>query len=181
MNKGHSSGFPLNRGTSPGDPLSKYLFILVLDVMLIQIRENDNIIGINIGNFDIKLSAFAGDTYFLTLDTQSLHHIQESCSVFEDCSSLKLNLDKSQGCWIGAAKGKLDKPLKCGWINVEKEKILVLGIYLSYNRSLVENCNFVEHAVMHKEPLNLWECRGLTLAGRIQTFKSLALSGKDYL
>ena len=31
-----------------------------------------------------------------------------------------------------------------------------------------------------KESLNLWECRGLTLAGRIQIFKSLALSKTTY-
>ena len=181
MNNGDSSGyFPLNRGTRQGDPLSAYLFILVLEVMLIQIRENDNIKGINVGNFDIKLSAFADDTYFFTLDTQSLRYILETCSVFEDYSSLKLNLDKSQGCWIGAAKGKLDKPLECGWINIERKKISVLGIYLSYNRSLVENCNFLNMLSCIKESLNLLECRGLTLGGRIQIFKSLALSKTIY-
>ena len=36
-------------------------------VMLIQMRENDNIKGISIGDFDIRLSTFADDTYFLTL------------------------------------------------------------------------------------------------------------------
>ena len=35
--------------------------------MLIQMRENDNIEGIYIGDFDIKLSAFADDTYFFNL------------------------------------------------------------------------------------------------------------------
>ena len=69
MNNGQSSGyFPLNRGTRQGDPLSANLFILVFEVMLIQIRENDNIKGINIADFVIRLSAFADDTYFLTLD-----------------------------------------------------------------------------------------------------------------
>ena len=145
MNNGHSSGyFPLNRGTCQGDPLSAYLFILVLKVMLIQIRENDNIKGINIGNYDIKLSAFADDTYFLTF------------------------------------RAKLHKPLECGWINIEREKILVLGIYLSYNQSLVENCNFLNMLSCIKESLNLWECKRLTLAGRIQIFKSLALSKTIY-
>ena len=97
MNNGHSSEyFPLNRLTRQGDPLSAYLFILVLDVMLIQIRENDNIKGINIADFDIKLSAFAGDTYFLTLDIQSLRHIQDTCSVFGHYLSLKPSLDKCQ-------------------------------------------------------------------------------------
>ena len=101
--------------------------------------------------------------------------------MFGDYSSLKLNLDKCQGCWIGAAKGKLDTPLECDWINIEREKILVLGIYLSYNRSLVENCNFLNMLSCIKESLNLWEWRGLTLAGRIQIFKSLALSKTIYL
>ena len=65
MNNGHSSGyFPLNIRTRQGDPLSAYPFILVLEVMPIQIRENDNIKGIDVGDFDIKLSAFADDTYF---------------------------------------------------------------------------------------------------------------------
>ena len=62
--------------------------------------------------------------------------------MFGDYSSLKLKLDKCQGCWIGAAKGKLDTPIECGWINTERKKV-VLGIYLSYNRSLVEDCNFL--------------------------------------
>ena len=181
MNNGHSSGyFPLNRGTHQGDPLSEYLFILVLEVMLILIRENDNIKGIKIRDFDIKLSAFADDTYFLTLDIQSLRHILDTCSMFGDYSSLKLYLDKCQGCWIEAAKGKLDTPLGCGWINIEREKILVLGKYLSYNRSLVENCNFLNMPSCIKESMNLWKCRGLTLAGRIQIFKSLALSKTIY-
>ena len=51
MNSGHASGyFPLNRGSRRGDPLSAYLFILVLQVMLIQIRDYDNIKGINLGD-----------------------------------------------------------------------------------------------------------------------------------
>ena len=72
--------------------------------MLIQIRENDNIKGINIEDLDVKLSAFADDTYLLTLAIQSLRHMLDTCSLFGDYSSLKRNLDKCQGCWIGAAK-----------------------------------------------------------------------------
>ena len=100
--------------------------------------------------------------------------------MFGDYLSLKLNLDKCQGCWIGAAKGKLDTLLEYGRINIEREKNLVLSIYLSYSLSLVENCNFLNMLSCIKESLNLWKCRGLTLAGRIQIFKSLALSKTIY-
>ena len=66
MNGGKSTRiFPFQRGTRQGDPLSAYLFILTLEVMLIQIRKDDSIRGITIGNTVIKLSAFADDTYFL--------------------------------------------------------------------------------------------------------------------
>ena len=68
MNNGHSTWYsPLKTGTRQGDPLSAYLFIL-----FIQIREDKNIKGIVIGDHDIKLSAYADDAEFLTLDVKSL-------------------------------------------------------------------------------------------------------------
>ena len=78
--------------------------------------------GISIADFVVKLSAFADDTYFLTLDIQSLRHILETCSLFGEYLSLKLYLDNCQGCWIGAANGRLDTLLECGWINIERKK-----------------------------------------------------------
>ena len=60
MNNGHSTGyFPLERGTRQGDPLSAYLFILCVETLFIQIRENDEVKGIRIGDNEIKLSAYA--------------------------------------------------------------------------------------------------------------------------
>ena len=52
MNNGYSTGyFPLERGTRQGDPVSAYLLILCLETLFNQIRENDNIKGIGIGDY----------------------------------------------------------------------------------------------------------------------------------
>ena len=76
INNGHSTGyFRLERGTRQGDPLSAYLFILALEILFIQIRNNWEIHGIEIDDVTIKLSAYADDTYFFTLDSQSLQII----------------------------------------------------------------------------------------------------------
>ena len=45
---------------------------------------------------------------------------------------------------------------------------------------MVQNCKFLNMMSCIKESLNLWQCKGLTLAGRIQIFKSLALSKTIY-
>ena len=65
LNNGHSTGyFPLERGTRQGDQMSAYLFILCLETLFIQIRDNDIIRGIRVGGHEIKLSAYADDADF---------------------------------------------------------------------------------------------------------------------
>ena len=52
--------FPLKSGTRQGCPLSPLLFNIVLEVLTITIREENEIKGIQIGK-EVKLSLFAGD------------------------------------------------------------------------------------------------------------------------
>ena len=68
MNNGNSMGyFLLKRGTRQGDTLSGFFFILVLEILLIQIRNNKDINGVVIYSRQIKLSAYADDTSFFVI------------------------------------------------------------------------------------------------------------------
>ena len=65
-----------------------------------------------------------------------LHLIFNICKSFEEFSSLKLNLEKSEARWIGSAKGRPDKPANCNWIDLVCDKIRILGVYNSYDTDL---------------------------------------------
>ena len=170
INDGRSTGyFRLERGRGQGDSLSAYLFILALEV---QIRENNDITGIIINNTNIKLSAHADDTYFLASDVISFQYIFKTCEIFQQFSCFKLNLDKSHACWIGVAKGKSETPINSPWINLQMDKIVVLGTYCSYDLLLAEKFNLVNLVSAVNECIKVWGCRELTLAGRILIFKS---------
>ena len=55
-------------------------------------------------------------------------------------------------------------------------RFVLLAFFNSYDKDLEQKLNFLDNIKTLNDVLRLWEFRGLTLAGRILVFKSLALS-----
>ena len=78
----------IQRGVRQGDPLSPYLFIIVLETLASTIRSDNDIRGIMVDGQEIKLGLFADDlTWFLKND-KSLIKFLELVLPFGKCSGL---------------------------------------------------------------------------------------------
>ena len=67
-----SEFFKLTRSIRQGCPISALLFLLVAEVLAIDIRNDINIKGIQIENIELKISLMADDTTLFLADIDSL-------------------------------------------------------------------------------------------------------------
>ena len=56
-------------------------------------------------------------------------------NTFGKVSGLKLNIDKTEGLWLGAGKNRHDNFANINWNN---ESIKALGVYFGYNKTVIE-------------------------------------------
>ena len=90
-----------------------------------------------IKQFEIMLTAYADDTIFFVKDAQSFRKILKLLNKFEEFSSLRIDDEKCEACWIGRAKNRNTKSVKCKWTSLTKSSIKILGIFFSYDKALV--------------------------------------------
>ena len=73
INGGHTTAyFSLERGARQGNPISTYLFMLVLEPFFTLIKSNKNIHGINMFNHEFLDTAYVDDITFFLKDLDSM-------------------------------------------------------------------------------------------------------------
>ena len=173
--------FDLNRDTRQDDPLSPYLFILCLKVLLVRIRNDESVRGFKFDKNEINLTSFANDVTFLVKDVSSVKRILKIMKTFGTFPSLKISVEKCEAGWLGKWKGNTDKPIDCKWIQLKTKTIKILGTHFSYSKELEKKINFYNLTMDCRNVLNLWKQRWLSVAGKIQSFKSLIASEPIYI
>ena len=95
----------LEKGTRQRDPTSAYLFILVLEILLLCVKENKNVKGLNIFDHIFLYTAYADDTTFFLKNKKSFIEVMKLFDIFSSFSRLKPNKSKCEVAEIGALKG----------------------------------------------------------------------------
>ena len=173
-----SEWFYPKRGVRQGCPISPYLFILVVELLAINIRENKNVKGIKIGETELKLCQLADDITCLVQDLDSVREVLEIFKTFQCCSGLKINIDKTKAIYIGTYKKRKDTPFGLDW---SEECAYTLGITLSGHEVDHYELNFRKRIFNMGNLLRSWKCRKLSLKGKVTVINSLAISPLLYL
>jgi len=174
LNNGHASHFfSLTRGVRQGCPLSGLLVVIGLDLPARAIKSHNLIKGITLGNHEIKTTMYAHDTKVFLSDTESISYLLKLLSQFKVASGLKVNNSKTEAMWLGKWKNRSDTPFN---FNRPVNPICALGVFFSYNTTKADKLNFDEKLRNMNKILNIWKNRKLTLIGKINIVKTLALS-----
>ncbi len=160
------------RGIRQGCPFSCLLFILSAEIMACSIRQNDNVRGIAIGEYEYKLSQYADDSYLFLQDIQSIDAVINFLTSFQKVSGLKLNLNKSVGIWLGNYK---DHPPDYNKISFTVKPVKCLGIYVGHDKALCNEYNWRPKIDRLKIVLSSWKQRDLTIFGKSIVIKSLGI------
>ena len=165
--------FALSRGVRRGCPLAPLLYVLVSEVLAINIRRNPRVSGLSLPGFPplSPISQYADDTSLVLTSEESIRACFETFALFEAASGAKLNRSKSKGLWLGAWSGRSNPPVALDW---SYAKLKILGVFIGHGNLEEDNWRPRIDAVDHV--LTSWRSRSLTFRGKALVIKALALS-----
>ena len=124
---GHlSDKIPLNRGVRQGNPLSALLYVLVIELLALQLRSNPNIIGFAVGGEKIISLHYADDAIITITQNRCFKEVYKELTNYEQATGAQVNYGKTKGLWTGKWKDNDDKPFGITWTN---KNVKTLGLY----------------------------------------------------
>ena len=179
INNGNiSQWFNISRGIRQGCPVSPYLFIIAVELLAINIRENRKIKGIIIGDTEIKISQLADDTNCFLSNKESVSEIMNVFKSFSKCAGLSVNYDKTKAKYLGSLKSCKDFFAGLDWSD---SHVFTLGVNITGKQTDHYELNFKDKILNLRNLLNLWKVRQLSLKGKVVVINTLALSPIMYL
>lgn len=158
---------PLKCGVRQGCPLSALLYVMVIELLALQLRANPNIVGFKIQGERIISTHYADDAVIKITQNQCFKEVYKDLQDYEKATGAKVNLEKTVGLWVGKWKNRTDDPFqdidpdqtrKIEWTN---KNVKYVGVYVGNDRPDIQT--FGELVPKMKKRLNFWKPLALPL------------------
>ena len=178
---GHlTDSIKLEQGVPQGDVISPYLFIIMVEILLIKITSTKNITGITYATKEARAETFADDTtLFMERTEENLRNATKYIQHFHKISGLACNLDKTSVIPIGNNTNKHDQicnDLKMLW----DDKFTILGFDIDNKLEKLDS-NYAKVKDKIKALIRKWKPYHLSLRGRITIAKTKLVSQITYI
>lgn len=165
-----SESVSIKRGIRQGCPVSALLFIMVVEVLSLRIKQDLTINGLKIDDKIILMLLFADDCILLLNDHKSIQNAIFTIQKFSEVTGLKLNIEKSEAMSIqNGHEPEITYGLK--WVTNTR----CLGLYVGHNKKINYEKNWREKIEAIEKIIQSWKHRHLTLMGKILLVKMLLL------
>ena len=150
---------PLKCGVRQGCPLSALLYVLIIEILALQLRANPNIVGFSIQGEKIISTHYADDAVIKITQNRCFKEVYKELHDYEQATGAKVNYDKTTGLWVGSWKNRTDNPFheiedmkKMKWTN---RNVKYVGIYVGNENPALQTFN--EIIPKMKRRLNFWK------------------------
>ena len=152
---------PLKCGVRQGCPLSALLYVLIIEILALQLRSNPNIVGFKIQGEKIISSHYADDAVIKITQNRCFKEVYKELTAYEKATGAKVNYDKTNGLWVGKWKDRTDNPFhdidsedlkKIKWTN---KNVKYVGIYVGNENPALQTFNEIIPKL--KKRLNFWK------------------------
>ncbi|GJY20644.1 RNA-directed DNA polymerase, eukaryota, reverse transcriptase zinc-binding domain protein [Tanacetum coccineum] len=177
VNGSPTSEFSINRGLKQGDPLSPFLFILVMEGLHNAFADavgNGLISGIYINNSSINIShLFSADDVIITTgwNARDLENIIRVLHVFYLASGLKINIHKSNIYGIGVNEDEVYNMASNAGCIAGNIPFNYLGLPIGSNLKSIASWKMIIDCFRSR--LSTWKASLLSIGGHLTLIKSV--------
>ena len=152
---------PLKCGVRQGCPLSALLYVMIIEILALQLRANPNIVGFTINSEKIISSHYADDSVIKITQNRCFKEVYKELADYERATGAKVNYDKTQGLWLGKWRNRQDDPFEELYENSARKirwtsgNVKHLGIYVGNDDPIAQTFKEIIPKMIRR--LNFWK------------------------
>ena len=165
----------LKCGVRQGCPLSPLLYVMIIELLALQLRANPNVVGFTIQGEKIISTHYADDAVIKITQNRCFKEVYKDIRDYERATGAKVNYDKTVGLWVGQWKNRSDDPFseadaeetsKIKWTN---KNVKFVGVYVGNDQPAIQTFN--EILPKMKKRLHFWKPLQLPLLAKARVIE----------